>query len=295
LARLHPIDLGNAKLEKKSKKSADLLSDATDFARRTDAFPETRSDVLRAAREGEWQAFFDEYLTPCWREIVIRCRLNRIPLENADDLFQELTMRLLQQGRLGKYVRDRLQPTGEDSEFRGNAAARYLVAKSCPAESPRFRTYLKGIIRNVILESLVDRGHQPVSLDQSPGDVLEPRIDESIGGSLDRQWTIECLDTAAAQLLTESIGATTKGKRRMFDLIYLETVQGLSQIDIARQLQLDPSTVSDLKRIARTRLVGILREVTGVAELNELRDIVAGSAEALRASFQRARQQHPTA
>ncbi|MCA9124136.1 MAG: sigma-70 family RNA polymerase sigma factor [Planctomycetaceae bacterium] len=281
-------------MEKKSHENANLPPDAYSdppfIARHADAFPETKSDVLRAAGEGEWLAFFDEYLKPCWREIVIRCRLNRIPLENADDLFQELNMRLLREGRLGKYVRELLRSTGEDPEFRGNAAARYLVAKSNPAGSPRFRTYLKGIIRNLILESLMDRGRQPLSLEHSLGNPLEPRIDESIGGSLDRQWTIQCLDMAAIQLLAESNDATTKGKRRMFDLIYLETVAGLSQVDIARQLNLNPSTVSDLKRIARTRLVGILREVTGVAELNELRNIVAGSAEALRASFQRARQ-----
>ena len=99
--------------KRKRKRSASEFSVPDDLAE----FPETDSDILRQAAAGIWEPFFDGYLAPCWQETVTACRARRIPLSDADDLFQELMVRLLRDGRFQRSVRsawknDHPDPTG---------------------------------------------------------------------------------------------------------------------------------------------------------------------------------------
>ena len=64
----------------------------------TAAFPETQASVLLEAASGEWGRFLNEYLRPCWCQIIASCRARRLPLTDADDLFQELVLRLIKEG-----------------------------------------------------------------------------------------------------------------------------------------------------------------------------------------------------
>ncbi len=114
----------------------------------SDGFSETQTQVLAKAAAGNWGPFFDQYLRPCWREVVIACRSRQIPLPDADDLYQELMLRLLRDAGFTRRIRRVLSQENQDPDFRGNLPARYLKHRELSLRSAQFRTYLSGITRN---------------------------------------------------------------------------------------------------------------------------------------------------
>ena len=250
-----------------------------------DDFPETHSGTLRAAAQGDWSGFFQQYFRPTWNEVVVACRCRNIPLVNTEDLFGELIVRLLRDGRFNPELQKVLREHHLDDKFRGNLVARYLVARQLPMKSARFRTYLKQVIRNLILECLRDRPRQPKSLESPEHAELQPAIYDSVSHSLERRWIAESLREAALELKLESQQARTRGKRRMFQVVYHSIVEGRTSVEIAEHFGLDRSTISELLTLGRAKFVKLLKLITGLTNLEELKRTVADAPEALRDAF----------
>jgi DNA-directed RNA polymerase specialized sigma24 family protein len=246
-------------------------------ATRGAAFPDTQTSVLAQAAGGDWEPFFREYLAPCWREIAIACR-GRIPVGDIPDLFQELTLRLLKMGES--------RPEGEAAPIRGNIPHRYLARKQLGIPSAKFRTYLKQVIGNLIREQ--SRANRRQAKSQDPA-ALEPAVEDSISKAVDRHWVAACLFDAAARFHGECAAARTKARQRQFDLLYEATVRGATPADLARTLGLHRTTVTAELGEARERFVARLAKLSGIADRDELKRLVAADPEQLFDALKRAR------
>ena len=233
---------------------------------RAPAFPETQTTILVRAAGGDWEPFFKEYLAPCWREVMLACR-GRLPMGDAPDLLQELTVRLLRDGR-GRPV-----PGSPAEPPRGNIPQRYLARKRLGVASASFRTYLKQVIGNLIEEHARKAKRQVKA--QSLSARVDPSIEDSISSTVDRHWVAACLVDAARQFRAECGSARTRGHQRHFELLYLATVKGLSPAAVARQLGLHRTTVSVDLAAARDRFVAMLSELSGIADREVLKSHVA--------------------
>lgn len=229
------------------------------------AFPETRSALLAEAAAGEWERFFAEYLLPCWREVLLSCRARNVPVDEADDLLQELFLRLMQEGT----------SRGEAAGARGNLPGRFLDTRARGLATARFRTVLKKVIRNLLLEHLRLKRR-----DARPGPAVpEPWVEDSVSLSVDRHWLAHCLSRAACRLREQSAQARTRGEQRLYRVLYLTAVEAREQAAIAREMGVDRTTVAGLLGRVRRRFVRILGEVTGVDDAEELRGRVAAAPE----------------
>jgi DNA-directed RNA polymerase specialized sigma24 family protein len=242
-----------------------------------DAFPETRTAVLEQAARGEWEKFFGDYLSACWREVVLACRARGCVLDEADDLFQELVVCLMREGR-GREA-------GPDAE-RGNLPGRYLRRRRAGDGTARFRTVLKQVIQNVLREHLRRKRRRP--LPRGTADADAAWIEASVSEVIDGQWVAAALVRAARQLRAECRAARTRGQRRYFDILYLASAEGLAADAIAGRLELDRTTVAGALTAARRRFVAILQELTGISAKAELKGHLARDPgrliEALRAA-----------
>ena len=257
-------------------------------------FPDTRTSLLEQAAAGEWEPFLQQYLAPCWREITICCRQQKIPLADADDLFQELIVRVIREGQL-RSIPDQFGQRAKAPVSRSNIPGRFLQYREAAMQSARFRTVLKAVIGNLILESLRGRARQPQSL---TGDVVDPapRVDESVSDSVERHWMGECLEAAALRLQDESRTARTKGARRLFDVFYRSTVRNDSPGLISTDFGVDRSTIAGLLTRARGRFIDLVREVSGVDDVHELKSIIERMPDRLVSSLEpgRRRTEGPT-
>lgn len=252
-------------------------------------FPETDPGILAEAAAGDFARFFDEYLAPCWREVVIVCRQRGIAIDDADDVLQELSIRIIQSGRFGGAARQAMPRQPNGGEFRGNLPARFLKYRELPLKSARFRTYLKQVINHLVLEKARDRRRRAaVSLDSSSCQI-EPWMEESLSRSLDARWLADCLTAAACELRDECRRAATRGQRRLFDVLYRATVGNESPGKIGRDYGVDRTTISGLLTQARERLLALLSQATGVGDRKELMQLVAASPEVISQSLLAAR------
>ena len=245
-------------------------------------FPETVTLVLREAAAGRWEAFLSTYLRPCWREVVLACQAHQIPLPDADDLFQELMVRLVKDAGFGRRAAEELTRLGEDASFHGNLPSRYLKYHELPLRVAKFRTFLKATIRNLVLEMLRQRRREPRSLEEPSLERAEPWIEQSITLGVDRAWYAECVEAAVTQLRDECAQASTKGSRRLLDLLYLTVVERRSTEEIAQCFSVDRTTVAHLLKQARVRLVTLLAAITGTTEPDELKTLVKKSIDDLK-------------
>lgn len=255
-----------------------------------DPFPDTRTEILEEAAAGNWRPFLEEYLRPCWREVVIACHTRRLPIPDAEDLYQELMVRIIREAPFGRGVQHILAEQQLDPHVRANLPGRYLMYRKLPLESARFRTYLKRTIQNVLLETMRKQKRRPEQLDSDDWKVLEPWIEQSISASLDRRWMSTCLTEAALRLRSESVSARTRGRRRLFDVLYLSTVEGLPAEKIAGHYGIHRTTIADLLTRARDRLVELMHEVTGIAEPSELKELMAANVSELKEALTHVRQ-----
>jgi hypothetical protein len=232
-------------------------------------FPEIRTDLQRAA-QCQWEPFFfNAYLQPAWREVVFACRARRLPLEDADELFQDLCLRLMREGRF-RAASEAAAHVAAD--YRGHLPARYLQSRNVSVASARFRTYLKGVLPHVVLEARRKRRRER----PSPQDV-EPFVEQSVTRSLERAWVQHCL-IAAARLLKHSCEtARTRGQRRRFDILYRTAVLGESPGKIAVDLGIDRTRASCLLTQAQRKLLALLHQVSRVRDQTELKELLAGS------------------
>lgn len=251
------------------------------------AFPSTRLSVLQAAADGEWEHFYREYLEACVRETAIGCRARGLPLQDVDDLIQDLFIRLQQSGGFGKQWREELRVVAADPQFRGNVPAKYLYTKRLGLASAKFRTYLKSVIRRIVLEWVRTSrtAMQQRFEDQSD---FEKWLDESVGESLDRNWIIACLERAACILAAESRAARTKGARRAFALLYFSSVKHLSDTQLAERFGVHRATVAGIVKTARQRFIRLLEQESSISDRAYLRRVVAGVPGSLVSALQRA-------
>ncbi len=251
----------------------------------TTKFPETQSEILREAADGVWERFLGEYLRPCWREIVLSCRARRILLGDAEDLFQELALRLMKEGwsRDKPGARSPPQPS-----VRGNLPARYLRHRDEGSGTAKFRTFLKCVIRNLVLERVRQRQRWPQSLAAEGCRKIETWLEETVSEAIDRQWLADCLLLAARHLREESARARTRGKRRMFDLLYRSITLRQSAAAIAREYGVDRSVIAEMLPLARQRFLMLLSQVTEIDGVDELQRQVASVPETLLDAFEQA-------
>lgn len=248
-------------------------------------FLDTRSVILKAAAEGDWSEFFSRYLRPIWSEVVKVCRQRNVRLVDAEDMFQEIVLRMLREGSFHPRLHRELTQAGLDANVRGNLAARYMIHRQLPRPSARFRTYLKRVIHNVILESL--RKRRGRERPETPLDVslLEPMVEESVEESLDREWSLDCQLRAALLLKLDSERARTRGQRRHFDIMERTIVAKQSPQEIADDLALDASTIRELLVHAKAKYLKLLKDVCGKDDFEQLRDAVSTIPDALRIAF----------
>jgi DNA-directed RNA polymerase specialized sigma24 family protein len=251
-------------------------------------FPETNTRILAEAAAGKWGPFLDAYLRPCWREVVIACRRRRLALDDAEDLYQDLMLRLLQDAGFHRSARRALAEAAKQDSFRGNMPGRYLQYRSSPLRSARFRTYLKRTIQNLVFEMVRRSCRRPKQLQGVEGDSLEPWIEQSVSSGLDRQWLKEAFFQAAVQFRTECEKARSRGKQRLFDILCLADVEGRSPGNIGQKFGVDRTTISGLLREARTRLVELVQKHTGVTESVELKKLLTTNFEELKNVLSRA-------
>lgn len=244
-------------------------------------FPETRSSILSEAASGLWTRFLDCYAKPCWTEVVRACRRRGIPSSEAADVFQELMVRLLRTSGFGRSVRAALRSASLQSSFQGNLPAKYLKYRELLPDSARFRTYLKGVIKNLVLEEIRRRRRRPRSLEDE--DLVA--IDASATVDLDRRWIEECLTEAAHYLRKECEAARTRGQRRLFTVLFRSIVKREPAAKIAQEFGVDRTTIADLLGRARQRFVEILQQITGVTGSSDLKKLLAEAPEALNTAL----------
>jgi len=250
-------------------------------------FPETQTAILAEAAAGNWDEFLRAYLAPCWREIRITCLSRRIPLDDADDLFQELVLRIIQEGRL------KGASSGTHSDFAANIPGRFLQYREISLRSAKFRTVLKSVVRNLILEYFRDRRRRPKPFAESEAAELVSAVDQSVARSVQRQWLSECLLEAASRLQSQSRLAKTRGKRRLFTVLYRSTVGKEPAEEIADDLHVDRTTISGLLSQARRRFVKLLQEETEIEDSAELKHLVMQSPELVIEALKRVQEQNP--
>ena len=238
------------------------------------AFPETCSEILADAAAGNWGRFLKEYLRPCWREVVIACRVHKIPLPNADDLYQELMLRLLRDRGFSHRVKEAFARIHQDPHFRGNLPGRYLRYRDSFLRSARFRTYLKRVIQNLVLETVRNSRRDPKLLEARRLQELEACIEPSVCLSVDRPWIVGALAQAVEQIREISSTARTRGRRRLLQILYLADIESQSAESIGGRCGIDRTTVTGLLKEARGRLVAALQQVTGIREPAELKELL---------------------
>jgi DNA-directed RNA polymerase specialized sigma24 family protein len=236
-------------------------------------FPETQQTLLAAAADGRWNEFLDAYLRPCWKNLAAACRAKGLDLHDADDLFQELILRLMRPGRFGAETLRKAQETGL-SQFRGNLPARYLRLRDLPLQSAKFRTYVKAVTANLLAEELRARRRRARHATPQELDVVK-WLDQSVAQSFDRSRLWEVIRSAVDQLYSESVSARTRGRSRYFAYLYHSTTEGCGPGAIAVRYGLDRATASKGLESAKRRFIEIVQSLCGDDAEQAARLIVA--------------------
>ncbi len=250
-----------------------------------DSFPETHMSLIIDAAAGEWSPFLREYLRPCWREVLLVCRQWNLPAPDADDLFQELMVRLFQPGSFRLRAAEAIAAVAPGTKLKGNSAERYLVYTQAVGKSAKFRTYLKQMILNVVRERVRSRAKSPKQLDSETLSGFEPEVEQSISRSLDDRWFEDCLAAACDRLFADSQAAKTKGRRRLFELFYSMVVDGDTIEAIAQRLDIHRSALSPYVAQSRNMFIEHLQAVTGIDELPELMALLVQHRQALKTAL----------
>jgi DNA-directed RNA polymerase specialized sigma24 family protein len=251
------------------------------FSEADDEFPPTQTTVLAEAAAGNWDRFFAIYLRPCWAEVVRACRQRGLSLGESEELFQELSLRLM---REAKARRSRLAGPAHrrsEVEIRGNLPRRYLEHRRLFETTARFRTYLKSVIEHLVLERLRERRRLPQPTTSIERKAVDPAVAEIVSASVDRPWLLGCCDDAVRRLRQESETAATRGRRRLFGVLHGTLVERKTSRQLAAELAIDRTTVSQLLAQGRRRFIELLGESTGIDDVGELKQLLAAAADVL--------------
>jgi DNA-directed RNA polymerase specialized sigma24 family protein len=263
-------------LKKRSAKYPNAEDGATGSRRMASApFPETRHSLLAAAAAGSWEDFLAEYLQPCWRELGFVCRRWGFDATDAEDLLQDLMLRMIRTASFRKELAEAMPSDVAQIDLTGNLPARYLIYTRTVGKSARFRTYLKAVILNVVREAVRQRSKRPLALSEPLQSQFEPAVEAAVDQALDAQWFRECLVSAARQLRVESTHARTKARRRMFDVLYHTLVERTRQTALAEKLGVDRSTLSGILKLSRERFVALVQRLAGLASVKAAETMIA--------------------
>lgn len=247
-------------------------------------FPETQTQVLAHAAQGEWEPFFQNYLRPCWLAVCQECRVWGLQEATAEDLFGELVVRLMRDGRFQREIRTAADEDQQPAKPQ-NIPARFLAYRGLPLRQARFRNYLRKVIGNLALEAIRGAARRPQLADDERLEQAGAQLEAALGRGLDRKWLLDCLASAAWQLNAESRSSRTRARRRRFHILYFSAVRNQSAGKLAQDLGLDRSTVAALLSEARRRFLGILAQITGISDAAELRDLLQDEASQLQAAL----------
>lgn len=250
-----------------------------------DSFPPTQTTVLAEAAAGHWENFFELYLRPCWAEIVRSCRQRRLPLGDSDDLFQELTVRLMREATARRSRMAGASRPASGPAIRGNLPRRFLEHRRLYQKTARFRTYLKSVITHLVLERLREMRRLPQPTTSIDRKAVDPAIAEIVSAQVDRPWLRGCCDEAVRRLRDESAAARTRGRRRLFRVLYGSLVERKTSRQLADELSIDRTTVSQLLSQGRKRFIELLAEATGIDDVADLKQLVASAADVLAESL----------
>ncbi len=250
-----------------------------------EAFPPTETTVLAEAAAGKWDRFFTLYLRPCCTEISRCCRQRGLAVGDADELFQELTLRLMREAKARRGKMPNAAQRERAAEIRGNLPKRYLEHRRLFDTTARFRTYLKSVIEHLVLERLREKRRLPQPVSSLERKAVDPAITEVVFATIDRPWLRECCDNAVRRLRQESDAAPTRGRRRLFGVLYGTLVKRKTSRQLALELGVDRTTVSQLLAQARRRFIELLHEATGLDDANELKHLLAAAPDVLAESL----------
>ena len=152
---------------------------------------------------------------------------------------------------------------------------------------------MKSVIQNLVLEQVRQRQRRPQSLAAESSPKIELWLEEAVSEVIDRQWLAECLLVAARELREESARARTRGKRRMFDLLYRSTTLRQAAAPIAREYGVERSVIAEMLPQARQRFLKLLSQVTEIDSEDELQRQVARVPESLLDAFEQAHAEPP--
>ena len=196
--------------------------------------PETPKTLLdELSRQGEldelkWRQFDDIY-----RPVVsffIQQRFAALSTE-ADDIVQDTMVRLVAVLREGKYRRDR----------------------------SRFRTYLAALVHNCCIDQMRTAARRrEVPIDSvNLGDISAGRDSRDAFSHLDRQWAEACYSAARRHVL-EHVPIDPLHKK-----IFLESEQGRTSNDIARENGVSPAAVRQIKHRVSNLITTYCRDLVG--------------------------------
>lgn len=220
------------------------------MAERFVPFQSTLWAVIRGAGRGD-RASFDRFASTYRRPLVCFIQGRGIPEADAEDLVQDVFIRIYEKGLLARL-----------SEERG-----------------RFRSYLLGVARNVVAEqrrsgSVGKRGGGALKVGLD--DVAVPAAAVEPDEEFDRLWVQNLLQVAFERLKEREAGEGVSGH----DLLKSYTEGGLSYQDLADTHRMTETQVRGSLETARKRLRKLIQELLGEyvlshEELEEERRFVA--------------------
>ena len=196
--------------------------------------PETPKTLLdELSRQGELDELKWRQFDSIYRPVValfIQQRFAALSAE-SDDIVQNVMARLVAVLREGKYRRDR----------------------------SRFRTYLAALVHNCCIDQMrAAARRREVPIDSIDLDAISAERDsKNTFSHLDRQWAEACYSAARRHVL-EHVSLNPLHKK-----IFLESEQGRTSDDIARENGVSPAAVRQIKHRITNLITTYCRDMIG--------------------------------
>ncbi|WP_417385746.1 RNA polymerase sigma factor [Gimesia sp.] len=213
-------------------KSVSLILEGRGIAT-VNRFPQTRQTLIQqivASRDApEWKTFLDDYWGPVIRFAV---RIGNLKIQDAEDVTAETFKTLLSSDLLSRWLEDRRS---------------------------RLSTLLCTVVRNIISNrARVQSGREKIMDEITPALAAEmtSRQSDSVEDHFYEAWAEELLHITLQQLQQDCF---SQGRVDAFRVFYGKSLEGLSNVEIARYLDLKVTDVENYYKRTRGQLVDRLR------------------------------------